>query len=354
MISLISPQELDRTRRQVRRYTAALYILCGLGLAVFTALCLLTRTGNAAAMLRAGCASLVLSGWICIVFFLCALQPARRKQTHLEGLLNREPDRLEGRFFLTGDAFQIPKSVRVRKVRLETGKESLLLNLDEEKLSLAPPDGTEVRLETVRKFITGIALPAGTEAREKRPPEKASPLRRAARLFSLLFLPFIVWAMLALMLGGFVFDRITDAPPERKIVIFADMELRDAPVLAEKLEGLLPPPVRMVKIHPFSYAMLNSSAIRGADLYIVPASRAGDYRDWYAPLPAELAGSASPEMPGGLPVFDPASGLRLAGDWLLYETASGTPEPCYLFFSAASVHLADGLALETVRALSGL
>ena len=66
---------------------------------------------------------------------------------------------------------------------------------------------------------------------------------------------------------GFVFNRITDTAPENKIVLFADCEVQNAPDLAEKLEKELDGAVRMVKIHPFTYAMFDSSRLKQADLY---------------------------------------------------------------------------------------
>ena len=226
-------------QKKTRRYTAEFAALCLLTLLVFIAECLLTRTGNMAFMLRLAYASMILMGFACIVFYCCVLRPSRRKETHLEGLLSREPGLLEGRFTLTASSFRIPKSVQVRTVLLETGDGSLTLNLDEEWTCYAPPNGTPVRVQTVRKFITGIEVPG-----EAVFPKGCAvrPARRSGRLLRQLlslFPALVLWVMLVLVFGGFVFNQITDTSPQNKIVIYADCGLRNAPELAEKMEKAL-------------------------------------------------------------------------------------------------------------------
>ena len=142
MQTFINEELLAAARHQEKRRALLFRSLCALTAAAVVAECLLTRTGNAALMLRVLYATLIFPGLICIVFYLFALQPARRRISHLEGLLNREPEEREGRLTLTADAFRIPKSVPVRIVLLDTGEETLRLNLDEEWAPLAPPDGT--------------------------------------------------------------------------------------------------------------------------------------------------------------------------------------------------------------------
>ena len=107
--------------------------------------------------------------------------------------------------------------------------------------------------------------------------------------------------------------------------------------LVEKLEKALVGAVRMVKIHPFSYAMFDTGRLKQADLYIIPDSRAEEYRDWV--------------MPGsGLPVYDPVSGQAVGEDCFLYSQT----ETYRLYMGNASVHLEDGLARKTSELLFSL
>jgi hypothetical protein len=352
MKSFLNTDTLAAARKKEKRFSVLLRLLAVAMLAAAAAELLLTRTGNAARMLRILYATLLLFGLFGMICYVLFLRPARRWLAHLEGLQGREPEVLEGRFTLTDDSFRIPGSVPVRSVLLDTGGETLRLNLDVEWAPLAPPDGTQVRLQTVGKFITGIqpAEETGPRTDVSRP----SLLRRFLRGAGAVVPAFILWAMLVLVVGGFVFNQATDAPRGSKIVLFVDTELRDAPELAEALEKNLPAPIRMVKVHPFSYALMGSDTLRQADLYIVPASHAEEYREWFAPLPAAYASLAAPEEPDGIPVYDPATGLSAAGDRILYESAPEAPETCYLFFGGGSVHLQDGLAGKAAEALLSL
>lgn len=354
MESFCTEKDLSAQRTLTRCYAFLFFFVCFLTLTVFVVLCLLTNTANAARMLRAALVSTVLLGWAGIAVYVCLLSPARAKLSHLEGLLGQAPALQEGRFFLTADSFQIPKSVRIRKVRLECGGESNILNLDEAWVSRAPADGTIVRVQTVRKFITGVEVLAPPEASDFREQRRSAPGKRFLRLFFRLFPLFVLWVILVPIFGGFVFARITDTDAAHKVTVYVDAELRDAAVLAARLEKAVSPPVRMVKVHPFTYALFGSDALKQADLYIVPASHAQEYRDWFAPLPEDLASRSSPENPNGIPVFDPSAGLNIAGSHILYTSASGNQEPFLLFFGRNSVHLNDHAALDVAEALLAL
>ena len=344
-------KDLAAQQARFRRYAILFGGLCLFSLALFAALCLLTRTANAAVTLRIAIIGMTLLGCTCIAVYVCLLTPARLKLTHLKGLLSQEPAVREGRFFLTADSFQIPKSVQARRARLDTDGETLPLNLDEAWASRVPENGSLVRVQTVRKFITGMEVLAPPESPVPAEQTVPAPGRAAARILFHLIPLFLLWSMLITIFVGFVFSRITDTDAAHKVTVYADAEVRDAAVLAARLEKSVSEPVRMVKVHPFTYALFSSDALKRADLYIVPASRAGEYRDWFTPLPAEMASFASAEEPDGIPVFDPVSGLSAAGSWILYTDPSKDAEPYYLFFGRASAHLADHAAAVVARAL---
>ena len=197
-----------------------------------------------------------------------------------------------------------------------------------------PPDGSLVRAETARKFITGLeVLEAGGQADRQKP----SRWKAFTRGFGRFLLPAVLWTLTALVFTGFVFNQITDTAPKNKIVIYADCEIRNAPELAERLEKELGGAVRMVKIHPFSYAMFDTARLKQADLYIVPDSREETYCEWFAGEDA-------------LTVRDPAAGTAAAADHFLYE-----PEETYrIRTGSASVHLEDGLARRAAELLAAM
>ena len=332
MERFLNEETIQGSRTRVRRVKRVLYGLVILTAALFTALCLLTHTGNARTMLFLTMASTVLPGWGIIALWLFAAEPMKAEEQHLTGLAAVEPESREGLFFLDSDVFRIPKSVRVRKVRLETDDDTLSLNLNDKLTDKMPPDGSRVRVRIARKFITGLEVLESGPA--EAPRRKSSGARKIFHALGRFFLPAVLWAMMAALVTGFVFNQITDTSPENKIVLYADCELQNAPVLAEKLEKALDGAVRMVKIHPFSYAMFDSDRLKQADLYIIPDSRAEEYRDWI--------------MPGnGFPAYDPVSGQAVAEDCFLYDQA----ETYRLYIGNASVHLEDGLARKASELL---
>ena len=324
MEPFLNEEAIRKSKARAALYTRLLAVLAALAAVLFVLLCLLTRTGNARVMLIVAMAAVTAAGWILICLWLFAAEPARAEARHLTGLAAAEKQIREGRISLTGGSFRIPKSVRVRKVRLETESEVLSLNVSEKRVRDLPPDGSLVRAETARKFITGIEVlkPGPGQA----PEAKRSRVKAFFHGFGRFILPALLWAVLATVLTGFVFNQITDTAPENKIVIFADCEVQNAPELAEKLETALNGAVRMVIIHPFSYAMFDSVRLKQADLYLVPDSHADEYREWF--LREE-----------GLPAP--------AGDYFLYDGA----ETCRLYPGAASVHLEDGLARRAAELL---
>ena len=298
-------------------------------------LCLLTRTGNVRTMLTIAWASLIPLGFGWIALWMFFTEPARAESRHLEGLAEGTPEVREGILTLSDVSFRIPKSVRVRKIRLETEEETLSLNLNERLWRRMPPDGSKVRAETVRKFITGFeVLETAPAVKERTEPSR---LKAASRGLARFFPAAVLWVLAVVILTGFLFNRITDTDPAHKITVYADCEVQNAPELAEKLEKALDGAVQMVKIHPFSYALFGSEALKGADLYIVSDSEKEQYAEWF--LPGEE----------GTPVHDPESGFSAAGAYFLYAD-----EPCRLYVGAQSVHLEDGLARRAAELLISL
>lgn len=339
MERFLNEEVILRSRERVRRRTRIFYFMAAAALAVFVVLCLVTRTGNAAFMTKAAIVWAVLSGWAVVAFRVFALEPAKAEESHLTGLEAAEKEVREGRFFLREDSFRIPRSVRVRKVRLETGEETLSLNLNEKLEDRMPPDGSAVRVETARKFITAMEV---TEAGpEQAPRRKPAVLRKVPGVIGRVLLPATLWAMMALILTGFVFNQITDTKPENKITLYADCGLRNAAELAERLEKELGGAVRMVKIHPFTYAMFDSARLKQADLYIIPDSRKEEYGEWLAPEE-------------GTVVCNPDAGTAAAADWFLYNPEGETPETYRLYLGGSSVHLEDGLARRAAELLTDI
>ncbi len=336
MERFLNEEAVRKSKARSSRYILIFRLLAAFALVFFVTVCLVTRTGNARAMLYLAMAGTILAGWGMIVLWMFCIEPTRAEQKHLAGLAELEPEIREGRFSMTSDVFRIPRSVRIRKVRLETENETLSLNINERLTGRMPPDDSLVRAETVRKFITGLEVlePGGRQVVCSKP----SRVRRFLRAFGQFLLPAVLWAMLAAVFTGFVFNQITDTVPADKIVIYADCEVLDAPELADRMEKLLEGKIRMVKIHPFSYAMFDSNRLKQADLYIVPDSHKEEYGQWFPPEE-------------GIVLYDPASGRESAGKYFLFVPEGGTSEPYRVYPGNNSVHLEDGFAREAAKLL---
>lgn len=320
-------KERSVLKTRERRLSVAFRIMTVVTAAVFIILCLLIRTENAQTMHWVLMLSTILLGWACILLWTLGIKESRTQLGHLEMILEGEKDFLEGTVSLTRDSIQIPKSIQIRKVLLNTGEETpQRLNLDERWIPRLPPDGSKVRLALTHSYIAGVELlerPDSTSLASGAP-RKPARIRKAARLFSLLG----IWLIAAVIFSSFVFYQITDTDPAHKITIYIDGEIRNEAQLAARLEKELPEQIRMVQIHPFRYAMFGSAALKGADLFIVPDSEKNQFADWLSPENESYT------------VYDSESGFSVADTWILY-----LPNDTYrLYIGAESSHLEDGLA----------
>ena len=330
----LTETELSAWKTREKRLTAAFRILVCLTLIIFIVLCLLVRTENAQTMHAGILAVTALLGWICITVYVLGVKEARTQSGHLDMLQKGEKEFRTGRLTLTRDSIQIPKSIRIRKVLLDSGEgDPARLNLDERWVSRLPRDGSLVRLALVHSYIAGVeTLESGSaDGGASRRPAR---IKKIGQLIPLLG----VWLLVAVIFGSFVFYQITDTDPAHKLTLYVDGEVRNEAQLAALLEKELPEPIRMVQVHPFSYAMFGSDALRAADLYIVPDSEKEQYADWFAPGEEALT------------VCDPGGAVSVAGSWILY-----TPGETYrLYIGAYSPHLSDGLARRGAEVLMAL
>ena len=170
---------------------------------------------------------------------------------------------------------------------------------------------------------------------------------------------YVLWALLSALLWSWIFGFITDTTPARKVTVFADVYACADVELAVALEAEKPEGIRMVKVHPFSYAVFDENNLLSADLYVVPASEAEEYLASFAPLES----SSDPDKTGyyaddgllyGLRIYDAASHTGAAAQYLTYTAPGAAEEDYFLFFGAASAHLTDGAAQAVAARLLAL
>ena len=156
---------------------------------------------------------------------------------------------------------------------------------------------------------------------------------------------YIIWILLAGIIVSFLFNRVTDVPAKKKIVIFADVYSIEEEQLETVLNEDLPEGIKMTQVHPFSYSAFGMSGITEADIYIIKESNIKEYKEIIAPLYEswpkkdidviyDIDGEAY-----GIRVYCPTEGKKgMAADYIGY-TAEGEPmEDYYLFFGKGGVH----------------
>ncbi len=176
---------------------------------------------------------------------------------------------------------------------------------------------------------------------------------------------FVLWLMFSAVFWGWIFTIVTDAPAEEKVTVYCYVsEIRDKD-LAVALEENRPEGIRMIKVHPFDYVMMNIERMEDGDIFILPQSRI----ETYAELLADADGGAAAgngmdrgDMSDSMDGSDTAGGgVDSSAGFRIYDAASDAggalsyigygDEDYYLFLGARSVHLEDGKALEVARQL---
>lgn len=155
----------------------------------------------------------------------------------------------------------------------------------------------------------------------------------------------LAWIVLSTLFWGWLFNLVTDTTPKHKVTIFIEGEAVEDDALALALEEDMPEGIKMVKVHPFSFAFFDSNTLLSADVYIVKKSNIEQYRDSFAPLGGKLSSGEYGEVLEidsevlGIKVYDAASGEGILSDYVTYPG-----EDCYLFVGSSSAHLEDGIS----------
>lgn len=164
---------------------------------------------------------------------------------------------------------------------------------------------------------------------------------------------YLLWALASVFFWSYLFSFLTDTSPAKKLSVYISAEKVEDVELAARLEDCgLPDGIRMVKVHPFSYAMFSDRDLRTADLYIVKVSEAEGWRDSFRPLPDGMAGDLDlGDGVQGVRVYEAESGTGVFDELIGYSAPDAAAEDYYLFFGAESQHTesGDGAALWLAR-----
>lgn len=160
---------------------------------------------------------------------------------------------------------------------------------------------------------------------------------------------YILWLLLSFFLWSWIFTFITDTKPSKKVTLFFDTYICNDVDLTLKLEENKPKGARMIKVHPFSYAMFMSDTIQDGDIFVVGESKIKDYIVDFCPISDEyVAANRNLEfytndegVAYGVKVYDAQSGKGCITDYLVYCGEDEENEDYYLFFHKNSLHIKD-------------
>jgi len=149
----------------LKKFMKRARISLSLGISVFLGghaaciiLCLFISTRTSHVLLPYIILTSVLSGWLSIGIFYYAYFPSKAQAKHISRCLRENTIEYEGHAYLHSEVIQIPKSIAVRKVALQTKDEKILLNLNAAFSKAFPEGETTVRVCTVNKYITAFEV----------------------------------------------------------------------------------------------------------------------------------------------------------------------------------------------------
>ena len=135
--------------------------------------------------------------------------------------------------------------------------------------------------------------------------------------------PYVIWALAALLVTGWLFDRRTDPPADEQIILLIDGCPADTEGLERALLPHMPEGIRYIRARLLSWAFFDTeTGLPRADLYILPDSEAAE---WTQVLREEalLYDPAADGCPAGYISFGEGGGAGQC--YRLYSRADGDP-----------------------------
>ena len=152
------------------------------------------------------------------------------------------------------------------------------------------------------------------------------------------------WAALMLVLWGFIFLRLDDAPPENRLVIYAECDVSGARDLMVQLEdawaahgdesAFAGTQIRKIKLYTTSFFSVLSDPLKDGDLFIVSEEALRELGDKIAPLPTGRFEEMETLENRGILFYDASRDVRRGEKHFLYNE----DRRYYLCFSADSLH----------------
>nr|MBQ6241530.1 hypothetical protein [Lachnospiraceae bacterium] len=160
---------------------------------------------------------------------------------------------------------------------------------------------------------------------------------------------YLLWALFAVLLTMGLFQLVTDTGRQNKLTLMVNAQEVQDVALMRKLAEDLPDGIRMIKVRPFSYAMLSESSLKEADMWLIRESDFERFLPDFGPVAGykenhpehdyHTVKNGEDEI-WGVKVYDAASGSGALKEYVGYAPAEGeTPEDWYLVFNPSSLHI---------------
>ncbi len=158
IVEIYEPKRLEKLEK---KRTLTKRLLWGLGLAAFAVCVVLTalvNTRNIQRMLAACICISTVTAWIIVYFSTFIVRDARRELEHAANLAGEPRETVTGKITPLKLKVQIRGSVALRKIRVDTDKEPVTLNILLDRASMLPKNGELTRLYTVHGYIVAYEV----------------------------------------------------------------------------------------------------------------------------------------------------------------------------------------------------
>lgn len=155
---------------------------------------------------------------------------------------------------------------------------------------------------------------------------------------------FVLWALVSVLLWGWIYTFIGDTAPEHKVTVFVEAYALESEALSLRLEEHLPEGIKMIKAHDFDYQLFSTGST--GDIYIV---RASVLRTMLEEDPGKVLPVQAPEGETaylyqgqccGIRIFDASTQTGRGMQYIQYTPLPDPePEDYYLVFSSETQHL---------------
>lgn len=153
---------------------------------------------------------------------------------------------------------------------------------------------------------------------------------------------YVLWLLVSAVFWGWIFTLITDTVAAKKVVLYAETPAIADRELAIELEKNLPEGIRMVQVHPFTYALFNTGELMESDIYIMPEEELAGSLGSLCPIPQEEAGEHAYLSDGtayGWLIYDAETQTGFANQYLTYHSEREPDQNFYICFGKSSRHL---------------